>query len=561
MYHTVKGFLRTEGQIFVNEEGEEVVLRGMGVANWLNPEGFLFGGGFFGGTFGDFARSTALDRGRTLDMFVTELCGAAYQKEFWKKWTENYFAEEDIRAMKEEGFNSVRFPLDARFILKEEPGYQFNEEHLALLDRCIDLCEKYGLYVILDLHAASYGQTAASCDDGVDNMPHLFTDEEGEERTIRVWTELASRYADRWIVAGYDLLNEPIVLPKWDYLIPDLKDFYDRLIAAIREVDKRHILFIQGHRFAGRMDIFDHDYDPVGHNWSICIHTYETAPDLALLGPILAIREEWNVPVWVGECGGSDPACPINGNEWMAAFFELLLEYHISYNIWCSKAIENCDAAYTFSYKGPADWQKIMDYCDKGLGKPSYEKAIAIFDELVENMRFENCTEAKDRIPYMLKTPGCTVPARAYDADREHHGTWPYALFCGFRREDRMHLVYEPGYVHADIGVAAMLSTQFDTRVKYGDWAHIWLQLDEGDAACYSVREAAEPVPVVLQICGEPGAQIRVTDGEKVLYEGGVPETDLPESLAVGSAGTGERVTVKVESTCGSVVMKTVEFH
>ena len=82
MFQTVDGWLKTSGQIFTNEKGQEVLLRGLGVANWLNPEGFLFGGAPFGGVMGRFARSCEFDRGRTMDQFVAELCGPSYQKKF-----------------------------------------------------------------------------------------------------------------------------------------------------------------------------------------------------------------------------------------------------------------------------------------------------------------------------------------------------------------------------------------------------------------------------------------------------------------------------------------------
>ena len=416
MFQTVDGWLKTSGQIFTNEKGQEVLLRGLGVANWLNPEGFLFGGAPFGGVMGRFARSCEFDRGRTMDQFVAELCGPSYQKKFWKQWVDNYFAEADIRKMKEQGFNSVRFPLDARLLLEEEPGYHFIEEHFQLLEHYLDLCEKYGLYVILDMHAACAGQSAVSSDNGVDNQPHLFLDEEGANRTIRLWQELAERWADRWIIAGYDLLNEPISLPEFDCLIPELKAFYDRLVTAIRQVDQKHILFIQGNRFANRLDIFDHDYDPEYHNWAICTHCYETFPDLALFGPILEKRAQWNVPVWMGETGGSSPANPEAGSAWMAVTFEMMMEYHISYNIWCAKALEGVDAACSVSFCGPdpKGWRQIVDYCARGTAKPGYAKAIKIFDELLENIKLENCTEQKDRVAAMLRRPGIRVLASGY---------------------------------------------------------------------------------------------------------------------------------------------------
>ena len=559
MFQTVDGWLKTSGQIFINEKGQEVLLRGLGVANWLNPEGFLFGGAPFGGVMGRFARSCEFDRGRTMDQFVAELCGPSYQKKFWKQWVDNYFAEADIRKMKEQGFNSVRFPLDARLLLEEEPGYHFIEEHFQLLEHYLDLCEKYGLYVILDMHAACAGQSAVSCDNGVDNQPHLFLDEEGANRTIRLWQELAERCADRWIIAGYDLLNEPISLPEFDCLIPELKAFYDRLVTAVRQVDQKHILFIQGNRFANRLDIFDHDYDPEYHNWAICTHCYETFPDLALFGPILEKRAQWNVPVWMGETGGSSPANPEAGSAWMAVTFEMMMEYHISYNIWCAKALEGVDAAYSVSFcsPDPKGWRQIVDYCAKGTAKPGYAKAIKIFDELLENIKLENCTEQIDRVAAMLRRPGIRVLASGYDTDQEYSGTWPYALYCGYRREDRMHLVYEPGYMPNDLGGLAMMNPHPE---KYGDYPHIWLRLEAGDCASYTVREAKEPVSVRLHGMAAGENQIRVSEGEKVIFEGSVPVSNEITAIPAGKTGSGERVVIKIEAVSGSVVLKTVEF-
>ena len=421
------------------------------------------------------------------------------------------------------------------------------------------MCEKYGLYVILDMHAACAGQSAVSCDNGVDNQPHLFLDEEGADRTIRLWQELAERWADRWIIAGYDLLNEPISLPEFDCLIPELKAFYDRLVTAVRQVDQKHILFIQGNRFANRLDIFDHDYDPEYHNWAICTHCYETFPDLALFGPILEKRAQWNVPVWMGETGGSSPANPEAGSAWMAVTFEMMMEYHISYNIWCAKALEGVDAACSVSFCGPdpKGWRQIVDYCAKGTAKPGYAKAIKIFDELLENIKLENCTEQKDRVAAMLRRPGIRVLASGYDTDQEYSGTWPYALYCGYRREDRMHLVYEPGYMPNDLGGLAMMNPHPE---KYGDYPHIWLRLEEGDCASYTVREAKEPVSVRLHGMAAGENQIRVSEGEKVIFEGSVPVSNEITAIPAGKTGSGERVVIKIEAVSGSVVLKTVEF-
>ena len=271
----VKGFLHTDGRKMVNEDGETVVLRGWGVGSWMNPEGFMIGGvPLFAevGGFNDFALPRRFERGRTMETTVRELDGTAYAKEFAKKWYRNYLSEEDIRLMAEMGYNSVRLPVSARLFLAEEPEIQWIEEGFAVLEQVLGWCEKYHVYAILDLHGAPGGQSALACDDGIDNRPHMFTEPESRERALLIWEEFAKRYHDRWIIGGYDLLNEPLSGPDCRKLLPELAKFYDDVIPRIRKYDKKHMLTLEGSVFSMDMEIFDHDYDPECHNWCIHIH-------------------------------------------------------------------------------------------------------------------------------------------------------------------------------------------------------------------------------------------------------------------------------------------------
>lgn len=158
-------------------------------------------------------------------------------------------AEDDIAYMADCGMNSIRLPISARLFLKEEPGIHFNEDSFAMLDDVLDLCEKYRMYAVIDMHAAVGGQSGLLCDDGLDNIPRMFLEEESRERTMLLWEEIARRYKDRWIVGAYELLNEPISPPRFDHLIPELVRFYDEVIARIRKIDTRHMFSLEGHRF------------------------------------------------------------------------------------------------------------------------------------------------------------------------------------------------------------------------------------------------------------------------------------------------------------------------
>ena len=363
----VKGFVRADGRWMVNGDGEHIVLRGYGAGNWTNPEGFMVGG--TRGFNTPYNRPQLMDRARSMDEAIRELCGSDYAKKFWPQWYRKHLGERDIEAMAELGYNSVRLVLNGAAFLFEEPGIHWNEDTFEMLDQVLDWCEQYKVYAILDLHAAPGGQSCGGCDNGVDNVPHLFLDEENWERAIVLWEEFARRYKDRWIVAGYDLLNEPLNNEEWFTVKDKLMAFYDDLIPRIRAIDKKHMLTIEGPMWSTMMEIFDHDYDPEVRNWCIHIHNYGFQPQLNEIMAVLDRAEEFNVPIWMGE-GGS-------GNANNAAFLELLATEGIGYALWCWKSASPLDpngrrfgGGGPANYKLPDGWQQIFDYCDHGGPKP-----------------------------------------------------------------------------------------------------------------------------------------------------------------------------------------------
>ncbi len=52
-------------------------------------------------------------------------------------------------------------------------------------------------------------------------------------------------------MAGYNLLNEPA-----DQTHERLTRFYERIVGAVRAIDPRHILFLDGNTYATEFDVF-----------------------------------------------------------------------------------------------------------------------------------------------------------------------------------------------------------------------------------------------------------------------------------------------------------------
>lgn len=484
----VKGFLHTEGTKIVNGDGEEIILQGYGCGNWTNPEGFMVGGPkdieLKGGIFSpNYIPPRRFDRRRTFNQVLQELCGTEYARNFWPVWYRNHLGEDDIRAMASLGLNSVRLPINAVTLLEEEPGLVWNEDGFKMLDDVIDWCEKYRIYAILDLHAAPGGQSATACDGGLDNYPHLYMDDESWDRALAIWERLAKRYADRWIVGGYDLLNEPVSLPNHRFCVPKLAQFYDEAIARIRQYDTKHMFTLEGSCFSRSNEIFDHDYDPGYHNWCIHVHIYGASPERRELYPYLLKGMEYNVPVWIGEGGASDTVNTV--------FFDIAADYGIGFNLWCWKtAMEKDGMTRAVCYHLPKDWEIVRAYFS-GAPKPSYAKSIAVFDELLENVKYKNCVHNKESIRISRKIPPLNLPAVGYDNlpgdGKSFVGSWNYGNLLNYRLEDRTKLVWLPGIEEPRPGFE--MYPDENIQRPFNPLDVLMLELAEGEFAVYTVYE------------------------------------------------------------------------
>lgn len=366
-----KGFLRTKGRKIVTEAGEEILLRGWGIGNWLLPEGYMW----------EYASSKRFDRPQRIQAVIEELLGKEQAQAFWDSYYEQYITEKDIEYMKQQGYNSVRLPIHWKLFMEDGSGISFIESGFELLEKFVVWCETHELYVWIDLHGAPGGQTGANIDDSVDDIPRLFIDQDKWDKGLALWEEIARRYADREIIAGYDLLNEPIRpgggdLASYDHLLGKLSEFYDAAIARIRKHDPNHMVALEGHHWATDTSVFNKKYDD---NFVIHFHRYANLPQIEAFQEFLEASERWNVPLWLGETGE-------NLSPWFAAMVKICEDHHISYHFWTYKKMgrKNCSV----NIRTPKDWDQVIAYANGGP-HPGYAKAAEIFAEYLENLAFE----------------------------------------------------------------------------------------------------------------------------------------------------------------------------
>lgn len=365
-----RGFVHTQGKEILDGQNKPLHLRGTSLGNWMVPEGYMWrldeGGGPVSPT--------------EIERFVGELLGPTRADAFWQQYRETYVTRDDIQTLHAQGFNVVRIPLHWKFFT---PG---NTEGFRLLDRVVSWCHEAGLYVVLDLHAAQGGQTGYNIDDG-NGFPWLFRDAGAQQQTIDLWTRLAKHYAKDTTVLGYELLNEPIPnYPGLDALNTELEPLYKRITKAIRMVDRRHTILIGGAQWNQNFKIFGAPFDS---NLIYTCHRYQTEPTVAGLKNFLAFRDQYNVPMWMGETGE-------HGDDWIAKFRQAMDDNAMGWAFWPYKKMERTSAVATFA--PPAGWDQIVAYAKLPRGsaqskerlkvRPSQDVIDKAFAGLLQNIRF-----------------------------------------------------------------------------------------------------------------------------------------------------------------------------
>ncbi len=369
-------FVTVNGKEFIDRDGKPILLRGINLGNWLNPEGYMF-------------RFENVNSFRLIDNTIKELIGADEARNFWRSFRDNYITKEDIAFIKSTGLNHIRVPFNFKFFLVEDHPEIWLEEGFNRLDNVIKWCKEENLYVVLDLHAAPGGQTGDNIDDSW-SYPFLFEDEQAQKTTIALWKKIADKYKDESIVIGYDLLNEPI--PHYrdnkEELNQLLEPLYKRITSAIREVDNNHIIFIGGAQWNTNFSMFGAPFD---EKLAYTFHKYWMPTVQGEIQAYIDFSNKHNVPMWLGESGE-------NEDEWINSFRILLENNNFGWCFWPYKKMDSNRGMVQFPKT--KEWEEIIKYAettkknfeDIRNAKPDKEIILKALSDLLENIKFKNCT-------------------------------------------------------------------------------------------------------------------------------------------------------------------------
>ncbi|KAM0721109.1 hypothetical protein Q7P37_003395 [Cladosporium fusiforme] len=289
------GLLRVSGTNIVNQDGKQVILKGCATGGHLNMENFITG---YPGHENEM-RSAMLD-----------VLGQEKYDFFFDKFLDYFFTREDAKFLASLGLNCVRVPINHRHFMDDNAAFEIKENGFRLVDKVVNACAEEGIYTILDMHTFPGGQNQGWHSDSGLHKALFWENKDLQDRGVKMWVEIAKRYAGNAWIAGYNPMNEPA-----DPVQTGLQAWYKRVEQAIREVDPDHILFLDGNSYSMDFTAFQevlpncvysiHDYSnmgfPAGEPYvgtseqdDILRRQYERK---------VAFMRERQVPIWNGEFG------------------------------------------------------------------------------------------------------------------------------------------------------------------------------------------------------------------------------------------------------------------
>jgi len=307
--------LKVVGRKIVNSQGQPVWLRGACVGGWMNMEEFI--NGYPGSENG-------------IRAAMAQALGEETGKFFFDRMLDYFFNEADVAYLKSLGCTVVRLPLNYHHFERDEAPFEYLEAGFHRLDQALGWCEKHDLYAILDMHSApGWQNTDWHCDNS--SRHTLFWQyKHFQDRFTALWEAFARRYQGRAVVAGYNVLNEPVTnapygrfsaqyQPNWEVI----NRVYRQVVSAIRAVDPDHIIFLEGDYFSSQFDGLEppwtdnlvyssHNYNAGGfgpgpYPGKISGQTWDRKKQEQIFLDHSGTRftRKHQVPLWVGEFGAA----------------------------------------------------------------------------------------------------------------------------------------------------------------------------------------------------------------------------------------------------------------
>ncbi len=169
-----------------------------------------------------------------------------------------------------------------------------------------------------------------------------------------------------------------------------LKQLLTDITHAIREVDKNHLIIIEGNGWGNN---YKGMLGPWDSNMVLSFHKYWNLNDQQSVQHIINYRSQYNIPVWIGETGE-------NSNTWFTEAIQLFEKNNMGWCWWPLKKLGNNNP---LQVKSNSAYDSLVNYWNgKSSSPPAHVYAALI--ELAEQTKCENNIVHRDVVDAIDQT-------------------------------------------------------------------------------------------------------------------------------------------------------------
>lgn len=262
-----------------------------------------------------------------------------------------FIKEEDFAKIAGWKLDHVRIPVDYN-VLDDGRGYE-------KLDFAVEMCRKYGLKMVLDLH-----KTAGFSFDKGEAENGFFDSESYQERFYALWEDLARRYGHMTDLLVFELLNEvtePRFIDVWNRVS-------NEAIRRIRAIAPEVIVLVGSYWNNSASSVKDlaapyddkvlynfHCYEPIAftHQGAYWVESLDCNARILfeesgtteeyfenLFASAIEAAEKNNTVLYCGEYGVIDQATPEDTVKWLKVINAVLEKHGIARALWSYKAMD-----------------------------------------------------------------------------------------------------------------------------------------------------------------------------------------------------------------------------